>query len=104
MFPLYTKTLPTTAAELARLLNASLSRLFSGTSDPVSIHGDDYPDIAELEVSLDRGEPRSYPPPTPRGSTKPALSVGALRLRVSEINVGLVSLDLDLSAEAVRLA
>jgi hypothetical protein len=103
MFPLHTKTLPTTAAELATVLNAALSRLFSGTSEPVSIRGHDYPEIAELEVSLSGAELRKNPPPKLRGSSKPALSVGALRVHGSAINVGPVSVNLDLEAEAVRL-
>src|SRR3954470_9557863 len=103
MFPLYTKVLPSTATELAQRLNASLARLFAGISDPVSIRGDAYPQIVELRVSLDGATLRKVPPPKLRDSSKPALTIDNLRLQGSEVNVGPVSLDLDLAAESVRL-
>jgi hypothetical protein len=103
MFPLYTKTLPRSAAELAQRLNASLARLFTGRSEPVSVRGDAYPEIAELRVSLDGATLRNVPPPKLRDSSKPALTVDNLRLQGSEVNVGPVSLDLEVAAESVRL-
>src|SRR3954464_12362607 len=103
MFPLYTKTLPSTASELIRLLNASLARVFSGISEPVSIRADAYPDVAELRVALDGAELRKVAPPKVEGSSTPALNVETMHVHGSEMSVGPVSVDLDLAAKAVRL-
>lgn len=106
MFPLYTKSFPSTATELARLLNESLNRLFSGPSDPVSVRTEAYPEIAELRISLDGAELRRDPPRPPvlRTSTIPALALAALQIRGSGVILGPATLDLELTARDVRLS
>jgi hypothetical protein len=105
MFPLYTKTFPKTATELERLLNETFGRLFSGSSDPVSVRATTYPDLAELRISLDGATLRRDPPrpPVVRGESTPALSLESLEIRGSGVNLGPGSLDLKLAARDVRL-
>ncbi len=106
MFPLYTKSFPSTATELARLLNESLNRLISGPSEPVSIRAEAYPDIAELRISLDGAKVRRDPPGPPvlRSSTTPAVTLAALHICGSGVTAGPAMLDLELRARDVRLS
>lgn len=105
MFPLYTETFPTSANELAALLNASIQRLFSGVSAPVTVRAADYPNVAELRVVLDGAQLRANLPPAPRpiGTGAPALTAGELKITGSPLSLGPATADLDLHAHDVRL-
>ena len=105
MFPLYSSNFPATATELARLLNASLGRVFAGAPEPVSLRAEAYPEIAELRLTLDGAELRSDPPQPPmlnRGTT-PALTIEQFEIRGTGIAVGAAEVDLYLSASGVCL-
>lgn len=106
MFPLYTKTFPSSAAELARLLEQSVSRLFTAISNAVSVHEKTYPDIAELRIALDGAALRANPPESPilKGATSPALVLDALHIQGTGVTVGPATLDLKLVARGVRLS
>ena len=53
MLPLHTATFPSSAADLARLLNESLQRVFTVGSDAVTIHAASYPHLDALQILLD---------------------------------------------------
>lgn len=106
MFPLKTATLPSTADALERLLNESLRDLFVVESDPVSIRAASYPQLEELNVSLDGARLRDQQPPAiPSLSSKPtpALTADSLKVSGSSLAVGPATIDLFLSATAVSL-
>jgi hypothetical protein len=104
MFPLFTKSLPSTAEALQSLLNESLRQLFNVTRDPVTIRDGSYPHIRELNVSLDDAQLRRNPPPITSlsGDATPALEVDLLSLKASALSIGPASIDLLLSARAVH--
>ncbi|MFN2475441.1 MAG: LmeA family phospholipid-binding protein [Chthoniobacterales bacterium] len=105
MFPLYTKTFPSTAAELQELLNASIQRVFTGAADAVTISGANLPDLAAVRIGLDKAELRSNPEPPPRaeGASAPALVIGEFTINGKEVTLGPARADLKLSARDVRL-
>lgn len=105
MFPLKTATLPSSAAALQSLLNESLRRVFDIEADPVSVRDASYPTIAEITISLDHARLRSNPPrPQPiSGKSSPALQVGRLAVRASDLSIGPATVDLSLSARDVDL-
>ncbi|MFN2507291.1 MAG: hypothetical protein ABR589_00780 [Chthoniobacterales bacterium] len=105
MFPLHTKTFPPTSAELAQLLNQSLSRVFFVNQDPVSLRGDFYPELELLDINLDRAKLRPKPPrpPAVSGARTAALQVRELRLKGSQLTIGPANADLRLRARDVRL-
>jgi hypothetical protein len=104
MFPLFTKSLPSTAEALQALLNESLRRLFIVTRDPVSIRDASYPHLMELNVSLDGAQLRGNPPPipSPSGKPTPALKVDLLSVNASALSIGPASIDLSLSTRGVQ--
>ena len=105
MFPLATKTLPSTAEALQRLLNQSVRELFMVTGDPVAVRVASYPKLSELNVSLDgaqlRGKPASIP--SLSGTPTPAFDVDSLNINASALSIGPAAIDLSLSATAVGL-
>lgn len=105
MFPLFTKTFPATAAELASLMNDSLTQLFSGVAAPVSLQDKNYPELAELRISLDGAKLRPNPPKPPvvKGASSPAIRAERLVLNAAGISVGPGTADLQLSARSVHL-
>lgn len=106
MFSLNTALFPSSAADLERMLNESLQRLFSVKADPVSIGGVSFPHLDEVRISLDRARLRSDPPPPPAISkeTSPALQIVRLSLSALAFQAGPLTIDLALSARNVRLA
>ena len=105
MFPLYTRTFPSSATELTQLLDASLQRVFAGASNPVSVRAKNYPNLADLRVVLDRAQLRPNPPPPPRplGEGTPALTVDDLEITASALSLGPATADLKLRATDVAL-
>ncbi|CAN5634383.1 hypothetical protein BH20VER1_BH20VER1_15360 [soil metagenome] len=105
MFPLYTKTFPATAADLAALLNESIQRVFTAARSPVSVTAKKYPELEGIHITLDGAELRSDPPPPPKpkGAGKPAYVVGELHLNASALSLGPATADLRLSARDVHL-
>lgn len=105
MFPLFTKTFPATAADLASLLNGSLTQFFSAVAAPVSLQEKNYPKLAELRISLDGAKLRPNPPKPPvvKGASSPAVYAEQLVLNAAGISVGPGIADLQLSARDVRL-
>ena len=105
MFPLNTTTLPSSAEALELLLNESLRRVFDVDADPVRIRDASYPNLAEINISLDGA--RLLPdPPRPQlisGKTSPAIQVGQLAVRAAALSIGPATVDLALSARALRL-
>ncbi len=106
MFPLSTKTFPSSATELARLLNESLGQLFADAADPVVLHAEAYPEIKELRISLDGATLRANlpRPPAARDAASPALTLESLTIHGAGITLGPATVDLNLSARGVRLS
>jgi hypothetical protein len=105
MFPLYTAAFPSSATDLARLLNESLQRIFVAESDPVTIREHSYPHLDAISISLDGARLRADPPRPPviSGKTSPALEVDQLSLSASPLSLGPAAVDLALSAREVQL-
>jgi hypothetical protein len=105
MFPLPTKTFPSSAEVLARLLNESLRSLFLVKTDPATVRAAVYPHLNELNVSLDGATLRGNPPPplSASGPTTPALEVDSLKIDAARLSAGPGILDLSLSARDVIL-
>jgi hypothetical protein len=105
MFPLPTKTFPSSAETLERLLNESLRGLFETKSDPVALRAAAYPHLEELNVALDGATLRENPPPPPSvsGATTPALEVDSMNISAAGLSAGPAQLDLSFSARTVVL-
>jgi hypothetical protein len=105
MFPLNTAIFPANGADLTRLLNESLSKLFVVDADPVSIREESYPHLQKLSISLDCARLRANPPlpPVIIGETSRALEIDELDLIASPLSVDTAAVNLSLSAHEVRL-
>ena len=104
MFPLHTKSFPTSAPELARLMNESVQRVFITTTEPVTIQGGVYPSLESVGIRLDDARllPEPTRPPVVSGGRAPALHVQDLHLEGSRIALGPATADLRLHARDVR--
>ena len=104
MFPLFTKAFPSSGPELSRLLTESLQRLFILTGAPVSIREKSYPDLEELDISLDGAQLRPDPPRAPALSpdTLPGFHVDRLKIMASPLSIGPATIHLALNASGVR--
>ena len=104
MFPLHTKTFPTSALELARLMNESVQRVFLTAAEPVTIETGVYPALKSVRIRLDHARLRPEPPrpPTVFGQRAPALRVQELQLEGSHLSLGPATVDLRLNARDVR--
>jgi hypothetical protein len=105
MVPLRTAAFPSSATELARLLNESIRLVFITKSDPVTVRAVSYPHLDALLISLDGAQLRADPPPPPviAGKTSSALEIDEFTLRGSPISVGQAAVNLSLSARRVQL-
>lgn len=105
MFPLYTKTFPSTPAELQELLNASIQRVFDGVPVPVAVSGSKLPELARISIVLDGAELRPKPPapPRPQALSTPALTIGELTISGNQLTIGPACADLQLTARDVQL-
>jgi hypothetical protein len=105
MFPLYTATFPSSAADLQRLLNESLQRIFVAESDPVTVRERSYPHLDALNISLNGARLRADPPHPPivSGETSPALKIDQLTLSASPLSLGPAAVNLSVSAREVQV-
>ena len=105
MFPLYSKTFPSTADELQELLNQSIDRVFSGVAGSVTVREKEYPKLAEIRIDLNGAELRVNPPrpPVVSGQGKPALEMQQLNIAGSNLTIGPATADLALHAKKVQL-
>ena len=104
MFPLYTTTLPSSAADLERLLNESLQRIFVTDSDPATVLAQSYPHLDAINVSLDGARLRADSPHPPTlSATSPAFDIDQFILGASPLSLGPVAIELSLSARDLQL-
>jgi hypothetical protein len=105
MFPLNTETFPASAAELAQGLDESLRGLFALNRDPIAIHGESYPHLESLNVSLDGAVLPDRPPPKPSvaSAPQPALTIDSFHVTASPLSVGPALVDFQLAARGVEL-
>jgi hypothetical protein len=105
MFPLFTATLPSSAADLERLLNESLQRIFVTESDPVIVREHSYPHLEAISISLDGARLRADPPQPPviSGKTSPGLEISQFTLSASPLLLGPAAVELSLSARRLQL-
>src|SRR6186713_2234689 len=103
MLPLYTKTFPTSAAELAKLLNASVQQAFRKVANPVTIRDRRFPRVAEIRITLDGAALRRDPPRPPivQGAPSAALHVDELHLNAAGVQIGPAHASIRLGAHAV---
>src|SRR3954453_9136826 len=104
MFPLFSKELPSSASELERALNESLRRVFTGVSSPVSIRDKAYPQIASIEINLDRAQLRANAPrpPSMTGASKPAIVVDEMKISADDVSAGPAAANLRLQASGLE--
>src|ERR1017187_643448 len=105
MFPLHTAIFPSSATDLARLLNESLQRIFIAESAPVTIHQHSYPHLDAISISLDGARLRADPPRPPviSGKISSALEIDQLTLSASPLSLGPIAVNLSFSAREVQL-
>jgi hypothetical protein len=105
MLPLHTATFPSSAAELERLLNETVERVFISKPHPVRVCDHSYPRLYEIDVSLDRARlrPGTLSPPIAAGEISPALEIDQFTLNASPLSVGPAVLNLSVSASEIRL-
>src|SRR5437764_812907 len=104
MLLLKTITFPSSAAELACLLNESFRQLFLVHADPVTIRDKSYPHLKELSIALDGASLRDNPPrpSSVQGAVKPAVTADQLTLNASALALGPAVIDVSLSAFSDR--
>ena len=105
MFPLNTAIFPSSAADLQRLLNETLERVFISKPDPVTVCDHSYPRLYEIDISLDGARLRPEPlrPPITAGKISSALEIDQLTVNASPLSVGPAALNLSISASEVQL-
>jgi hypothetical protein len=105
MLQLDAAALPSSAADLQRLLNEALERIFISKPHPVTVCDHSYPRLDEIAISLDGARLRPEPtrPSTATGEILPALEIGRLSVNASPLSIGPAALNLSISATAVEL-
>jgi hypothetical protein len=105
MFPLRTKTLPTTAPALAAALDEGVRTILVASGDLVRVRDKAYPELEEIAISLDGATLRTDAPRPHQGGSesKPALQVDRLTISGERVSAGPATVDLSLKAERVRL-
>ena len=105
MFPLTTAIFPSSAADLQRLLNETLERVFISKPNPVTVSDHSYPRLYEIDVSLDGARLRAEPPRAPitAGEISSALEIDQLTVNASSLSVGPAALNLSISAREVQV-
>jgi hypothetical protein len=105
MFPLNTRTLPSTASDLAAAINDSLRTVFVLSHDPTQVRDLAYPHLAALDLSLSGAELRGRPPAPPALATPPApaLVVDSFSASGRGMSVGPAAIDFSFTATGVEL-
>ncbi len=105
MLPLRTKTFPTSATELERLLNESLREVVVAGSEAVRVADEKYPALKEITIDLNGAKARSdfHKPPPLKGDPSGALTVKKFSLRGDGISIGPAAVSLTLEASNVAL-
>jgi hypothetical protein len=105
MFPLFSQTLPATAEEFARLLEASLRRIFDKPDQIVTLHAPAFPSVEELSVNLDhaRVQTAEMRRASAEGESSPAFQLQNFQLQAKNLSVENISLDLTMRAHNARL-
>ena len=105
MLSLHTAVFPSSAADLQRLLNDVLERVFISKADPVTVRDHSYPRVSEIDISLDGARLRPDPPrpPIAAGEISPALEIDQLSVNALPLLVGPTALNLSISASEVQL-
>jgi len=105
MFPLFQKELPTSAAGLATVLDASLRRALQIPNRAVLVQDRAYPEVDEIAVDLSGATLRKDAPrfPLPEGTGQPAISAGRLTLNARPLLISGASIDLALAADEIAL-
>lgn len=105
MLLLPTTIVPSSAIELARLLNEGLQRIFVTESEAVTVRERSYPHLDLISISLDGARLRPNPPrpPVVSDEASAALEVNQLTLTASPLYLGPAVVNLSLSAHEVRL-
>jgi hypothetical protein len=105
MLSLLTAAFPSSAADLQRLLNEALERIFISEHHPVTVCDRSYPRLGEIAISLDGACLRPEPPnpPSATGAILPALEIDQLSVNASPLSIGPVALNLSISAAGVQL-
>lgn len=106
MLPLFRRTIPEAAATLEQTLRQSLARLFLVNSETIVLTAPHFPEIAQLEISLDHARLRYDAPPPSAGSGEgdPAFAIQLLDLHGANMAIGPAVVDLKLTASDVLLA
>jgi hypothetical protein len=104
MLPLYSKTFPASATELAELLNASVQRLFDNAAKPVTVVDDAFPRLSEIRITLDGAELRANPPrpPVMKGASSAGIEAEKLYVNAAEVLIGPATANIRLDARDVR--
>jgi hypothetical protein len=104
MLHLNTAAFPSSAADLERLLNEALERVFISKTDPVTVCDRSYPHLSRIDISLDGARLRPEPPPPPviPGQTSPAIEIDCLNVNASPLSVGPAEVNFSISASEVR--
>ncbi len=105
MFPLRTKTLPASAAELSDLLEGSLREVVDSPANFVHVVDGAYPKLDEIRVTLDGATLRTPPPkpPKPVGPSSPALRANRIAFSGKKMSIQGAQLDLAFDASDVEL-
>jgi len=103
MLPLLTKTFPADAAELERLLNASIRKVLITECDPVRVIDRNYPALQDIGINLNGAAIRPNPPGmrVAENAKSPALSAESFSLQGEGISIGQGSINLALQASDV---
>lgn len=105
MVSLRTANSPSSASDLARLLNESLQDIFIAQPDPVTVRERCYPRLDAITIALDGARLRADRPHPPviSGDTSPLLEVDQLILRASPLSIGPAAVNLSLFARDLQL-
>ncbi|MEY2480761.1 MAG: hypothetical protein QOI04_1688 [Verrucomicrobiota bacterium] len=105
MFPLRTKTLPASAAELSDLIEKSLREVVEASANFVRVSDRAYPELEEIRVTLDGATLRMPPPkpPKPVGSSSPALHANRIAFSGKEMSIQGAQLNVVFDASNVEL-
>lgn len=105
MLLLPTTIVPSSAIDLARLLNEGLQHIFVTESEPITVRERSFPNFDAISISLDGARLRADPPRPPviAGKISSALEIDQLTLSASPLSLGPAAVNLSFSAREVQL-